>query len=136
MWHVWRRAYTGFCWGNLRERDNIEDPGVDGRIILRWIFRKWDVWARTLAQDRDRWRVLINFVMNLRVPSNEGNFLISCEPVSFSRRTLLHGVSKEVSQSVSKCVRNYLTMTFTKWSCLETRIQNKVTMQILIVVPF
>jgi hypothetical protein len=29
----------GFWWGNLRERD----PGVDGRIILRWIFRKWDV---------------------------------------------------------------------------------------------
>jgi hypothetical protein len=28
--------------GNLRERDHLDDPGVDGRIILRWIFRKWD----------------------------------------------------------------------------------------------
>jgi hypothetical protein len=36
-------AYTGFWWGNLRERDNVEYPGVDGRIILRWIFRKLDV---------------------------------------------------------------------------------------------
>jgi len=35
-------VYTGFRWGNLRERDHLEDLGVDGRIILRWIFRKWD----------------------------------------------------------------------------------------------
>ena len=33
---------TGFWWGNLRERDHWEDPDVDGRIILRWIFRKWE----------------------------------------------------------------------------------------------
>jgi hypothetical protein len=30
-------AYAGFWWGNLRERDHLEDPGIDGRIILRWI---------------------------------------------------------------------------------------------------
>ena len=36
-------VYTGFWWGNLRDRDHLEDIGVDGRIILRWIFRKWDV---------------------------------------------------------------------------------------------
>jgi hypothetical protein len=33
-------ACRGFCWGNLRERDHCGDPGVDGRIILRWIFKK------------------------------------------------------------------------------------------------
>jgi hypothetical protein len=33
-------ACTGFWWGNLRKRDHLEDPGLDGRIILRWIFRK------------------------------------------------------------------------------------------------
>jgi hypothetical protein len=37
----------GFWWGNLKERDNWGGPGVDGRIILRWIFRKWDVRVRT-----------------------------------------------------------------------------------------
>ena len=35
--------WTGSSWENLRERDHLEDPVVDGRIILRWLFRKWDV---------------------------------------------------------------------------------------------
>jgi hypothetical protein len=34
-----RRTYTGFLWGNLKERDHLRDPGVDGRIRLRWVFR-------------------------------------------------------------------------------------------------
>jgi hypothetical protein len=38
-------VYTGFWWGNLRERDQLEDPGIDERILLRWIFRKLDVGA-------------------------------------------------------------------------------------------
>jgi hypothetical protein len=44
-----REAYTGLWLGNLRERDHLKDPGVDGRIILRWFFRKWDegVWTRS-----------------------------------------------------------------------------------------
>jgi hypothetical protein len=33
----------GFWWGKLRERAHFEDLGIDGRIILRWIFRKWDM---------------------------------------------------------------------------------------------
>ena len=51
MKSVWgrREAYTGFWWGDLRVRVQSGDPGVDGRIILRWIFRKWDVaqWTRS-----------------------------------------------------------------------------------------
>ena len=47
-----------------------------------------------LAQDTDRWRTLVSAVMNIRVALNAGNFLTSCKPVSFSRRTLYHAVSK------------------------------------------
>jgi hypothetical protein len=48
----------------------LGDPGVDGRIILKWMFKKWDgsmEWIE-LAQVRDRWRDVVNMVMNLRVP--------------------------------------------------------------------
>ena len=62
--------YTGFWWENLRESGHLKDPGVDGRIILRWIFRRWDGGMEWIAlpQDRGRWLALLNAVMNFRVP--------------------------------------------------------------------
>jgi hypothetical protein len=44
MWYVWGRGevYTEFWWGNMRKRNHLENPGVNERIILRWIFIKWD----------------------------------------------------------------------------------------------
>ena len=63
--------YIEFWWGNLRERDQMEDSDVDGRTILRRTFRSWDGgsmdWIE-VAQERDRWRALVNAVINLRVP--------------------------------------------------------------------
>jgi hypothetical protein len=62
-------VHEGFRWGNLKKRDHLENPGLDWRIVLKWIFRKWDRgmdWI-DLAQNRDRWRAFVNTGMNVRV---------------------------------------------------------------------
>ena len=62
--------YTGFGWGNLKEREHLKDAGVDGRIILKWISGSgmWGHELDDLAQDRGRWRALVKAVMNFRAP--------------------------------------------------------------------
>jgi len=49
LWHVWRtgEVHAGFWWGGLMEREHLEDLDVEGRIILRWIFKKLDSVAWT-----------------------------------------------------------------------------------------
>ena len=69
MQHVWgiREENTGFWWVDLMERDHLEGLGVCGSFILKWMGWGGMDWI-ALAQDRDRWRTLVNAVMNLRVP--------------------------------------------------------------------
>jgi hypothetical protein len=82
--------------GKPEGKDHFVHPDVDWSIILRWNLGSGmgGMDLIDLAEERDRWRVLVNDVMNLRVPSNAGNFLTGWKPVCFSRRTVLNGVSK------------------------------------------
>jgi hypothetical protein len=59
MWHVWgtEELRTGFWWGKMRKKEHLEDLSVEGRIILKWIFKKvgWKgMDCIGLPQDRDR----------------------------------------------------------------------------------
>jgi len=56
-------VYAGFWWANLRVRDRLGDQGVDGRIILRYLGCGGMDWIG-VAEVRDRWRALVNAVMN------------------------------------------------------------------------
>jgi hypothetical protein len=87
--------HTGFWWGNLKERGHVEDVGIDGRVILKWILRKWDAGMdlSCVAQARNRWPAVVKAVMNLWIAQNAENIVSSCRTTSFSRRSLLHGVN-------------------------------------------
>jgi len=67
MWHTWGgEVHTGIRYRNLRERDHLENLRVDGRITLKWIFKKLDGGIDWIdqAHGSDRWRASANAVMN------------------------------------------------------------------------
>jgi hypothetical protein len=61
--------HGGYWLESQKERDHWEDQDVGGWTILKCILERWDGmdWI-DLAHDRDRWRALVNTVMNLWVP--------------------------------------------------------------------
>ena len=98
-------------WGNLRERDHWGDPDVDGRIILRWIFGNWEgmetgwSWLRIGTDGGHLWIRWWTFGFH----KVRGISWLAAEPVSFSRRILLHGVSKCQNVPNRSCKDGLLT---------------------------
>jgi hypothetical protein len=87
-------VHVGFCWGNLKEIEHLEDLDVDGSIVLKSVLKKSIGRAWTdLTQDRNKWTAFVNGVMNLRVPKNVEIILVRRRTFGFSRRTLQYGVS-------------------------------------------
>jgi len=99
-------VHIRFRWRELRERDHLEDLGVDRRIILisrrnedrgvEWIYP---------AQKTEIWQALVNAVINLRVPYNAEDFLVRWG--SFSRLTLHHVVSYWLPRKFAECQSKY-----------------------------
>jgi len=65
-----RRGVYGVLVGKPEGKSHLEDPGLDGKLILKCTFRKYDggMDCNDLAQKRDRWRDLVNAVMIVLVP--------------------------------------------------------------------
>jgi hypothetical protein len=62
MWHTWEREET---WESPKEKDHLEDEGVDGIMGSKWILGRLVgvLWVDSPAQDRDCWRAVLNAVM-------------------------------------------------------------------------
>lgn len=66
---------TEIPWENPRVGDHLGHPGLDGRILFKCIFEKWDGGhGLNECEDIDRWQALVDAVMNFRVPYNAGDF--------------------------------------------------------------
>jgi hypothetical protein len=59
-------VHAGFWWGSLREKNHLEDLGVDVRIIMKWIFKKkdWRWEGRELTLSGSDWRKGAGFCQN------------------------------------------------------------------------
>ena len=97
LWYVREtvKVHTEICWADLRERDHLEHVGLNGRIILKWIFKKWDgeLWALLIWLRVGQEAGYCECGNELSGSIKCGEFLDWLRPVNFSRRTVLEGVS-------------------------------------------
>jgi hypothetical protein len=79
MWRALEigEVHTGFWWGHLRDRDHLKDQGVDGRIILKWIIKKWngEAWTGLLCFGIGQVAGTCEYGSDLSVHTECGEFL-------------------------------------------------------------
>jgi hypothetical protein len=69
MWHIWRRGevHVGFWGGKKKKKDHFEDPGINGRVLFSKNSMGRGIDWIDLAEDRERWWVLVKMDINLHV---------------------------------------------------------------------
>ena len=60
--------YTGYWWGNTKEREQLQDPVTDGRIVIKLTLKIQNGCGLVQAQDKEKWWAVVNVVMNMQVP--------------------------------------------------------------------
>ena len=93
----------------------MEGIGVGGRILLSGFEanRMKGMTSITLAEGREKWRTVVNRIVNPQFPQNAGKFAISRRTFSFSRRALLHKISYLVCLLIGlfyNLILNYLVV--------------------------
>jgi hypothetical protein len=78
-------VHIGFCWGNLKETDYLQDPALEGKSHETGLqnIRCESLDLIDLTQDKEKWPVVTYTVMNIQIPYNAGNFSTSCESIRF-----------------------------------------------------
>jgi hypothetical protein len=105
--------YTGFWWGNLREGKHLEDPGLDGSMILKWIFEEWggevwtgSIWLKIEAGYRLLWMLWWTFRFHIMrgISWLAWNLLGSQEGLCFVELVIQIGLPPERLSRFNMCI--------------------------------
>jgi hypothetical protein len=89
------QEHTKFWPENLKGRDNLESLGLGGRIVLKCILNNQDMWCEIDSPGSGSASVAATMIMHLWVRYKKENILSNCATISFSGKSVFHGVRYE-----------------------------------------